>query len=142
MANTDFDAFWQQYSDKVEKETVTILGEQVNLPFDLSLDLTERMNSANVNDKESLGKLLEEVYGEDVLTRWMAKRIGVRQMAILISWTVMKVQGGGLSLMEVAEIMEQGVKSGKLQVTLGNIGAQSNGTSGSSTRSKARNSRK
>ncbi|MGH3834100.1 MAG: hypothetical protein ACRDSF_00130 [Pseudonocardiaceae bacterium] len=133
MGNTDFDAFWAEYSEEAEPETATVLGEQITLPFDLSLDLTERMNSANINDKESLGALLKEVYGEDVLSRWLEKRIGVKQMAILISWTVMGVQGGGMSLQEVADTMSEAMKSGKLRILLGNTGQQSSETLPSTT---------
>lgn len=133
MPNTDFDAFWAEYTDEAEPDTATVLGEEITLPFDLSLDLTERMNSANVNDRESLAALLKEVYGEDVLGRWIEKRIGVKQMAILISWTVMRVQGGGMSLKEVADMMTQAVNSGKLRILLGNTGQPSNETSPSIT---------
>lgn len=120
----DFDAFWAEYSESAPRQHVLVLGEKIDIPFDVPLELEQRMTAADTSDRQALANLLQEIYGEDVLERWTAKKMGVKQMAILVTWTLMRVQGGTLTLTEVANKMQELLIQGKLTTSFTNTGPQ------------------
>lgn len=122
---TDFDAFWAEYSETAPKEKVRFLGELLSVPFDLPMELEQRMTMANMRDKVELASILEQIYGQDVLERWTQKKVGAKQFAVLVAWTLMRVQGGNMTPHEVAESMKNAVNlGGKLKTLLENTGEQ------------------
>jgi|ERR1700741_5467920 len=137
----DYDAFWEQYSAKSPRKKVRVLGQLISLPFDIPLSLERRMSVTNMADKEALGQLLAEIYGEDVLDAWVDNGMGTKQMALLVSWTLLRVQGSDITLQDAAKAMETVSASGKLQTLLDDIGGQSKRTTDDSTTLAENNSR-
>ncbi|MCA1624161.1 MAG: hypothetical protein LC778_10240 [Acidobacteria bacterium] len=118
----DFDAYWQEYSDTAPRQTFIFLGEKVPLPFDLPLAIERKIQAANFSKEEELAALIKGVYGTDLLSNWLNKGIGARQMIVLLSWTMLRLQGSKMTPLEVAREMDKAFAEGKVKIPLNNSG--------------------
>jgi len=121
----DFDQFWA--SEKIKKqEKVKILGEWVIVPTDIPLAIEQRAQNTKVGDPTATKELLAALYGEGAYDEWVNRGLTLRQLTIIMAWSMLRIQGNKLSFAEVAEKMDEVMASGKVQALFGSIGAQSN----------------
>lgn len=97
----DFDAFWQ--SQTRTTRPVRIAGQVVELPpaipLQFSLESDRLAASENPDDVRYLVGLL---FGDGQLDRWAAAGMDLQQFQVLLAWAPHRIQGGTMSLAEVA----------------------------------------
>jgi len=121
----DFDQFWANKPIK-EQEKVKILGEWVVVPTDVPLALEQKAQQTQVGNADATKELLGALYGEDAYDEWVGRGLTIRQLTIIMAWSMIRIQGKKLSFTEVADRMDEVMASGKVQALFGSIGAQSN----------------
>jgi hypothetical protein len=102
----DFDAFWAEYSNR-ERPKVKIRGELVDVPFDISLELAQRIEKADAQDAEALMGLIGELYGPDIMDRWTQAGMTTREYMLILAWSLMRARGVDVGFAEVADQLAQ-----------------------------------
>ena len=100
----DFDAFWASHGPT---EHVRIKGELVELPKDVPLWLVMRATDATTQDASEVRRMVGVLYGEDTLDRWTERGLGVRQLSVILAWTIARAQGSQITFAEAARRVEQ-----------------------------------
>lgn len=104
VTSHDFDAFWAAHG---QRQTVRILGEDVPLPTDVPMWLVLRAEGAPVQDAAEVRRMVSTLYGDDQLDRWTEQGLGMRQLSVILAWTVARAQGAGISFAEAADRVER-----------------------------------
>ena len=120
----DFDQFWANKPIK-EQEKIKILGKWVVVPTDVPLALEQKAQQTKVGNADATKELLGALYGEDAYDEWVGRGLTLRQLTIIMAWSMIRIQGKKLSFTEVADKMDEVIASGKVQALLGSIGEQS-----------------
>ncbi len=105
----DFDAFWASHGTR---QTARILGEDVELPSDVPLWLVLKANNTATQDESEIRRMVAELYGDHMLAHWTDDGMGIRQLSVLLAWTVARAQGSPITFAQAAERVEQVVTSG------------------------------
>jgi len=121
----DFDQFWSNQKIK-EQERVKILGGWVVVPTDIPLAIEQKAQNTKVGDPSATKELLAALYGDGTYDEWVSRGLTLRQLTVIMAWSMLRIQGNKLTFAEVAERMEEVMASGKVQALFGSIGAQSN----------------
>lgn len=110
----DFDAFWEQHDEKRVRPTARIMGELIELPPALPLQtemLMQRLQRRN--DNASVRQLLASLYREDRLDQWAEAGMDGDKLQVLLAWTIQRINGGTLSMAEVAAKIAEAEASGE-----------------------------
>lgn len=151
----DFDAFWA--AKKAKQPHTRIRGVVVPIPLDLPLALIAQMQGATVADEDANRATLAEVYGEDVIEKWIGAGMGAREFFVVLTWSFVRGSGGSITFEEavtradevMAAMAEGGDASGKASKPKPNrktrrsagAGASSSRTSAASTASRRKTSK-
>ncbi|MCP2261086.1 hypothetical protein LX15_004806 [Streptoalloteichus tenebrarius] len=101
----DFLAFWAEHDDTT-RETRRILGVDVTVPHDLPLRFEQRLDQAGAAATEDdLRVLLVDLFGQDVLDRWVDAGITSRQLQVLLAWGIANGSGRRIGFAEAADIV-------------------------------------
>ncbi len=96
----DFDAFWAEK----EREPLRFkaFGEECELPPSLPMAallkvvrLQREHGEATAIPQADLLDIGDELFGSDLMERFLAKRVDMDQFGDLISWTIDQYNGGG-----------------------------------------------
>jgi len=97
----DFDAFWQAQDRAITR--VRIMGETVELPASLPLQFElEADRLSGSQDTDDLRYLVGILFGQDALDKWAKAGMDRQQFAVLLAWAPQRIEGGNMSLAEVA----------------------------------------
>ena len=101
----DFDAFWT--GKKAKQPHTRIRGVVVPIPMDLPLALVAQMQGATVATEEENKAVLAEVYGEDVIERWIRLGMGAREFFVVLTWSFLRGSGTDISFEQAFERAEE-----------------------------------
>jgi hypothetical protein len=97
----DFDAFWDQQNRKGAR--VRIMGEVVQLPPAMPLQFqleSQRLDTSE--DDDDVRRVVGLLFGSDAIDRWAEAGMDLQQFRVLLAWAPQRIQGGTMSLAEVA----------------------------------------
>lgn len=104
----DFLAFWREHKPP---ETKRILGVTVVVPTDLPLNWQARMEQARESDSEDdVRGLLAELFGADVMDKWIENKVSGPQMWVLMTWAITNGMGRPTTFAEAAALAEEARK--------------------------------
>lgn len=120
--NYDFDAWRAAERAKRRKATITVFGQKIPVPTAISLDLSLRVEEADLDDRETLAELVAEMYGAGELERWRKGGCSVEDFALLLAWGSARAQGDEVTFEQAAEVLAKrraelmaGADEGKVQ---------------------------
>lgn len=111
----DWDAFWSQHVES-RRPKARIRGVEVTAPYDMPLELAERMQAADANDTGLVQDLLAELYGEGIVEQWTAAGMGGLEFFVVLTWSYMRAGGSTATFAEAFEAVEKGLASGALDL--------------------------
>jgi hypothetical protein len=119
----DFDQFWADHLEKPDTETtkkIKIFGEYYTLIVDIPFSLLIQTMNTDSNDMVGMSQLVDQLYGEGTLQKWLDKGMSLQQLPILMAWSIARIQGREMSFEEVAAQLKEFM--GKGQISSDSIG--------------------
>lgn len=102
----DFLAFWREQEAAEAPETLRILGVDIVVPTDLPLKFERLAEALGESSKtEDVKRLLQCLFGQDVLDRWVDNDVTGKQFKFLLAWGVANGQGTPTTFAEAAELV-------------------------------------
>jgi hypothetical protein len=111
----DWDAFWSTHVE-ARRPKARIRGVEVTAPYDLPLELAERMQEANANDTTLVQDLLAELYGEGIVEQWTAAGMGSLEFFVVLTWSYMRAGGSSATFADAFDAVQKGLESGALDM--------------------------
>jgi len=102
----DFDAFWR--AQDREHITIRVMGENIDLPPAMPLEvelLAKRMQRRS--DPKAVRRMIAALFGEDRTTKWAEGGMDAEQFQVLLAYTMQRLNGGTMSMAEVAERLRE-----------------------------------
>lgn len=100
----DFDVFWEKHGTQVEVRRARICGVNVEVPSDLPLEVEVilQRNSGQLQNRD-LDRVIDLIFGEDVLSLWIANGMTRSQFPIVCAWALANAEGRRITFEEAAE---------------------------------------
>lgn len=111
----DWDAFWSQHVAS-RRPMVRIRGVDVTAPYDMPLELAERMQAADASDTTLVQDLLGELYGEGIVEQWTAAGMGGLEFFVVLTWSYMRAGGSTATFADAFDAVQKGIESGALDL--------------------------
>ncbi|MGH7954761.1 MAG: hypothetical protein ACREOZ_02245 [Gloeomargaritales cyanobacterium] len=108
----DFDQFWA--GELKKRKRVKVLGEWLPIPNDIPLALEQKMHHMEVGNAAATKDVMEALYGEGIYDKWYSRGITLKQLTVILAWSLSRIQGQELTFQEVSEKMEDIFASGKV----------------------------
>ena len=96
----DFDAFWSSYRPA---QTIVVLGQEIEVPTDLPVELALGAGQLDTSDLGGLQRVLGDIYSGETVDAWVDAGIGAMQMAVILAWTLAHIQGEPISFADALE---------------------------------------
>jgi hypothetical protein len=109
----DFDAFWAKFTD-TRRPKALIRGVEVAAPYDIPLELSERIDAATPDDQDTVHDLLAELYGEGIVDRWKAAGMGAIEFFVVLTWSYMRAGGSSATFEDAMAVVQEAFDSGAL----------------------------
>jgi hypothetical protein len=152
-----FDAFWaeqlrREAAERGQAPTEVIRGVTVTVPQDLPLNFRAKARAMRNDDgDDSFKELLASLFGVDVLDAWVQAGMGAREFRTVLAWAMAHGDGNPITWQQAYELVmakdEDGDEGKAPSSTRANGGSGGSGrsskpTSGASTSSGRRTSRR
>jgi hypothetical protein len=111
----DWDAFWSKHVAE-RRPRALIRGVEVTAPYDLPLELAERMQNATPDDTTLVQDLLAELYGDGIVDQWTAAGMGGLEFFVVLTWSYMRAGGSAATFADAFEAVQKGLESGALDL--------------------------
>lgn len=123
----DFDQFWEEWSpeeDPYLRKPIIIRGKEYHLTVDVEFNLLRRLAQADTSDIGVMKNLVDRLYGEGSFSQWIEDGLKLRQLPIILAWSMARIQGMDITFEEVATQLKEVFAGGKKLILSGDIGAQ------------------
>lgn len=148
--NQSFDDFWAEVEAKHKPRTETIRGVTVRVPTRASMRFKRRLASLDIHNtsEEEVNQFLAELFGGDVLEKWIDAGMGEEELAVVMAWAIACTLGREITWREAYETITTGkaparlAKEKALAAKTGASTQQSDGTGGQSKPRSQRSTRR
>ncbi|HET8641466.1 MAG TPA: hypothetical protein VFM37_05985 [Pseudonocardiaceae bacterium] len=97
----EFEQFWAQHATARAPERITVVGAEITVPNDLPLDVERRAEQlGDSDDPDDVRELLTMLFGDDVLERWVANGMTIRQFQFMLAWAFARGSGRRVTFAE------------------------------------------